>query len=371
MQNAIALVMGTRPEVLKFAPLYHELSARKRFSPLVIASGQHESMANQAFEAFQMPPDENLALMTKGQTPNSFLSELFARLPSVLERLKPALVVVQGDTTTAFGAAVCAFHLGIPVAHLEAGLRTGDFQSPFPEEMNRVQIGRIASLHFAPTERAQTALLNERVPGEIHVVGNTAVDAVLEMSRRLVTQEVSVNSFVSDELFSRATRTILVTGHRRENFEAPLQNLCTVLLRLRDTVSDVQIVYPVHLNPNVYDTVHTRLANQERITLCPPLDYPSMVYAMKRSTLIISDSGGIQEEAPSLGKRVFVTRNCTERQEAIEAGTAVLCPLESPDTLYEAVVAELQETTPLSLQNPFGNGTTAKVVADILEQYLA
>ncbi len=371
MSKKIALIVGTRPEVIKLAPLYRELQSRSEFSPLLIASGQHESMAAQAFEAFDIAPDSQLQLMDKAQSPNSFLSKLLARLPEELSTHSPDLVVVQGDTTTAFGAALAAFHLQIPVAHVEAGLRTGNLNSPFPEEMNRTAIARVAKFHFAPTKRALENLAQEDAPGEYFLVGNTAVDAVLLMDELLRSGKFEIPALQELRASSEGKRILLVTGHRRENFNEPLHNLCTALLQIRDQIEDIQIIYPVHLNPQVKDVVQERLAEQSRITLCPPLAYPALVQLIKDSSLIITDSGGIQEEAPSFAKKVLVTRNCTERQEAIEAGTAILCPLSSPEALCSQAIDALQTKESTSVQqNPFGTGDTSKQIADILLEKL-
>lgn len=371
MSKKIALIAGTRPEVIKLAPLYRELESQPECSPLLIASGQHETMAAQAFAAFGVRADVELNLMDKTQTPNSFLSKLLARLPEILQERQPELVVVQGDTSTALGAALAAFHMQIPVAHVEAGLRTGDLSSPFPEEMNRAAISRLTRYHFAPTKRAVENLRRENAPGEYFLVGNTAVDAVLWMKERLESQEITSQKSEELLLLSGNKKLLLVTGHRRENFNEPLQNLCKALREIRDRVEDVHIVYPVHLNPKVQDVVHELLGEQERITLCPPLDYPAMVQLLRNSALIITDSGGIQEEAPSLGKKVLVTRTCTEREEAIEAGTAILCPLDRPELLIEHALRELRETPTRSEQsNPFGSGNTSKQIVDILKKNL-
>ncbi len=371
MSKTIALIVGTRPEVIKLAPLYRELEASSYFNAVLIASGQHQSMAKQAFRAFQLEPHTDLGLMDENQTSNSFLSKLLASLPEVLEKHKPDLVVVQGDTTTSLGAAIAAFHLQIPVAHVEAGLRTADLASPFPEEMNRSVISRIATLHFAPTQRAMETLAAEKVAGDSFMVGNTAVDAVLWMNDLLESGAVKSTANLESLKGPSNQRLVLVTGHRRENFDQGLENLCSCLLQMRDEVEDIHIVYPVHLNPRVQDVVRTRLSKQERITLCDPLDYPSMVEVLKSSSLVITDSGGIQEEAPSFGKKVLVTRSCTERQEAIAAGTATLCPLDSPqELLATAKAALLEEGTLSGIDNPFGQGDTSKQIVEILARQL-
>ena len=367
----IALVMGTRPEVIKCAPLVVALQEAREFEPVVIASGQHGTMAEQAFAAFGVSPSIDLRLMQPEQTPNAFLSRLLASLEGPLRKLNPAAVIVQGDTTTALGAAICAFHQRLPLGHLEAGLRTHRMDSPFPEEMNRSVISKIATMHFCPTQRARDNLRDEGIQQNVAIVGNTVVDAALLMNKRLEQGLQQADPEVQ-QLFTPGTRVLLVTGHRRENFSKPLENLCSVLLRIRDAVPDIQIVYPVHLNPNVAETVYGRLANQQRIQLIEPVNYPTLLYLIKHSTLIISDSGGIQEEAPTFHRRVLVTRNTTERPEAIESGFAVLTPLERPEALEAQVLKELRgEGDPIpTAANPFGDGNAAQKVVAMLQRLL-
>ena len=365
----IAIILGTRPEIIKLAPVIQALKDSGSFSPLVIFTGQHREMGYQAFKPFSITPDIDLQLMEDNQTPNSFLAKLLPALESVLKEKKPVGVIVQGDTTTALGGALCAFHLQIPVAHVEAGLRTHRLDSPFPEEMNRTVVSRIADLHFAPTKKAAANLANEGVTRHVHTVGNTVVDALLWTKSQLDAGALSIDEQVI-RLGLETKRFVFVTGHRRENFDLPLRNLCAVLLQLTETFSALEIVYPVHLNPNVCQLVQRELRQKERIYLLAPVDHPTAVHLMKHAALIISDSGGIQEEAPSLQTMVLVTRATTEREEALEAGVAKLCPLERPAALYQTAVTLLLTKKSLtgSNINPFGDGTASKQILSILKK---
>ena len=360
--------MGTRPEIIKFAPLVLQLRQIPSIETLILSTGQHDSMALQAFDDFGLRADIDLCLMQKEQTPNSFLARLLHQLEPHFKRLKPTGIVVQGDTTSAMGAALCAFHLKLPVAHLEAGLRTYNLDSPFPEEMNRCIISKIASLHFCPTARSVQNLKKEGVAGEVFLTGNTVIDAALQMSARLGSGAARIAPQVQ-ALDLKNRSFVLVTGHRQENFDGPLTNLCRTLCRLRDKIPYLQLVFPVHLNPRVQDTVYRELRNETRIHLLPPVDYPSFIWLIQHAALIITDSGGIQEEAPSFGTPVIVTRACTERPEAIDSGCCILRSLQNPEALFETAVSILshggvQETS----VNPFGDGNAAKQIAEILAQ---
>ncbi len=364
----VGIVLGTRPEIIKFAPVIRALQSSTTLAPLVIFTGQHREMGKQAFLPFGITPDIDLALMEDGQTPNSFLGKLLPALEKIFAIEALSGVLVQGDTTTALGGALAAFHSRIPIGHVEAGLRTNRLDSPFPEEMNRSVISKIADIHFAPTERNREALEKEGVTKGVEVVGNTVVDALFWITSLLDEGRLHPESSVKT-LGLQKKRFVFVTGHRRENFDQPLKNLCLVLLQLRDQISDLEVLYPVHLNPNVFSVVTKMLSNQPRIHLVSPLDYPSTVYAMRYASLIISDSGGIQEEAPSLGTHVLVTRNTTERREALDAGCATLCPLENSEKFF-AVAKQRLDSLPLkkeSLVNPFGDGQTSKRIVSLLE----
>ena len=362
--------MGTRPEIIKFAPLISALGGDPRFAPTIVSTGQHKSMNEQTFSAFSIDPDHELALMKENQTPNAFLSAALSELEPLLAEIKPQAVIVQGDTTSALAGALAAFHLQIPFAHLEAGLRTFSLEAPFPEEMNRSLISRIAKLHFCPTKRAAENLKSEGLREGIHVTGNTVVDAVVSMKQMLDDQLITVDKVV-DQLISNGNKLVLVTGHRRENFDGPLQALCHTLRKLHDEFLDISIVYPVHRNPKVQDTVLTELQGASRIHLLNPLNYPSLLSLIQHSILIITDSGGIQEEAPTFGTPVLVTRCSTERPEAIETDCARLCPLDNPDYLFQNAknVIEDSSTWQIKAENPFGDGQASQRIKELLADY--
>lgn len=366
--KTIAVVLGTRPEIIKLAPLVRKLRESKQFAVHVIASGQHSSMAEQAFGSFGLKPDLAFDLMKPNQSPNSFLASLLPQLEQAFERLKPAGVIVQGDTTTALGGALAAFHAEIPVIHVEAGLRTGNFRSPFPEEMNRVLISSLTNFHFCHSEEASANLANEGIRENVFVVGNTVVDALLHVLSEIESGRLAVSNQIRT-LAEQYPSLILVTGHRRENFDAPLRNLCRALVKVTQERSSVGVIFPVHLNPNVQSVVQAELGTAPQIHLVPPLDYPSFVWLMKQSSLIVSDSGGVQEEAPSLGKHVFVTRSNTERPEAVAAGFAEVISLEQPQQLENRLRSYFveKEKSAFATKNPFGDGTAS----DKIVQHLA
>ena len=369
--KTIAVVLGTRPEIIKLAPLIQKLRQGDTFQAHVIASGQHSSMAEQAFSSFGLKPDLALDLMTPNQSPNSFLASLLPQLEHAFEDLKPSGVIVQGDTTTALGGALAAFHAEIPVIHVEAGLRTGNFRSPFPEEMNRVLISSLTNFHFCHSEEARTNLANEGIRENVFVVGNTVVDALLQVLTEIESGRLKVSVEVR-QLAEKYPSLILVTGHRRENFDAPLRNLCRALVKVTKEQSSVGVIFPVHLNPNVQSVVQSELGTASQVHLVPPLDYPSFVWLMKQSALIVSDSGGIQEEAPSLGKHVFVTRSTTERPEAVRSGFAEVIALEEPQRLENRLRSFFtdKQFSASAAKNPFGDGTASAQIAQHLAEML-
>ncbi len=362
MKKRILCITGTRPEVIKMAPVIHALRATDWAETILAGTGQHRELATSAFAAFGLAPDIDLAVMTDNQTLAGLTSRLFHVLEPVLRETSPDVVIAQGDTTTVMAVAVCCFYLAVPFAHLEAGLRTGNLKDPFPEEYNRLTCGRLAALHFAPTEVARRALIAEGVaPEKIALTGNTVIDALMATEDR------------APAGIDPARRLILMTAHRRENFGAPLH---AVFRALRDVLlarADLQLLYPVHPNPNVAEMARRAFADVPQAVLTPPLGYEAFVGAMRRSHLIISDSGGVQEEAPALGKPVLVIRNETERPEALAAGTARLV-----GTGYEAVRGAAEEL--LDDENayramarglsPYGDGRAAARVTDALEVFL-
>lgn len=366
----LLLVFGTRPEAIKLCPLVRELRARDtRFQVRVCVTGQHRDMLDPVLSAFQVIPEIDLDLMRPNQTPAALLSRALDALEPVLREEAPHIVLVQGDTTTTLAATLAAFYKGIPVGHVEAGLRTGDLRQPFPEEMNRAVTGRLAELHFAPTTGAAANLTAEGVPQQrIHITGNTGIDAVLYVRDAL--ESGSLRGFDWPWL-DPARRLIVVTSHRRENFGAAFVCEMRALTRIAER-GDVQLVYPVHRNPNVLGPAHEWLANRANVHLLEPLPYVPFVDLMRRAYLLITDSGGIQEEAPSLGKPVLVLRNKTERPEAVEAGTVKLVGTDEERIVSEAGrllddPAEYGRMT--RVHNPYGDGQACRRIADVLAVY--
>jgi UDP-N-acetylglucosamine 2-epimerase (non-hydrolysing) len=356
-------VFGTRPEAIKLAPVVLELEKhREQVDNLVCVTGQHREMLDQVLDWFQIEPDFDLDLMRPSQDLTSFTSRALESVSQVLQEVRSDAVLVQGDTTTVMITALAAFYQRIPIGHIEAGLRTRNRYDPFPEEINRRMTGVLATYHFAPTERAAAALQAEQVPKEnIFVTGNTVVDALLMTVHRQVTLDLG---FDTD-----GRRIILVTAHRRESFGAPFESLCLALRDLAQRNANVEIVYPVHLNPNVREPVGRLLAEQPRIHLLEPLRYEQFVHVMARAHLILTDSGGIQEEAPVLGKPTLVMRETTERPEAIEAGTARLVGTDRDRivTETERLLHDAREYRSMAQAcSPFGDGRAAEQIVKIL-----
>ena len=363
----ILTIFGTRPEAIKLAPVIKELERRNDvFVSKVCVTAQHREMLDPFLQLFGINPDWDLNIMQPNQSLFDITAKALIKLKEVLEKEKPDLVLVQGDTTTTFTAALAAYYLKIKVGHVEAGLRTLDKYNPFPEELNRRLVGHIADLHFAPTKRAKENLLFEGIPeGSIFVTGNTVVDALFMILARTTSED-----YLPKALSQPDRKLILVTAHRRESFGEGIANICLALKEIVKRVPDVEIVYPVHLNPNVREPVYRMLGGVERVHLIEPLDYIPFVHLMKASYLILTDSGGIQEEAPSLGKPVLVLRNITERPEAVEAGAAKLVGTD-PQRIVAETLRLLQDPSEYSkmanVPNPFGDGRAALRIADILE----
>ena len=367
MPIKVLFIFGTRPEAIKLCPVIRHMKSRPDdFDVRVCVTAQHREMLDQVLNAFEVIPDRDLDIMRPGQTLYQSTSRIIAALEPVLAKEKPDIVLVQGDTTTTFCGALAAFYAKITVGHVEAGLRTGDPYEPFPEEMNRVLTGRIATFHFAATEGAAQNLYCEGVdPAAVTITGNTGIDAVLHVKQALETGKlVGLNGFRTDA----SKRLIVVTAHRRESFGTGFDQICAALVCLAQR-DDVEIVYPVHPNPNVRQTVNRHLGGQPNITLLDPLDYIPFVDLMRRAYLLLTDSGGIQEEAPSLGKPVLVLRDKTERPEAVLAGTAKLI-----GTNKRRIVegAEHLLDDPHAYQrmarrhNPYGNGKASERIAEVL-----
>ncbi len=360
------LVVGTRPEAIKLAPVVLEMQRDRRgLVPFVCVTGQHRQMLDPVLSWFGIAPDRDLQLMQENQQLAEFAGKAMLALSGVLKEVKPDLVLVQGDTNTAMIAGMAAFYSRIPIGHVEAGLRTRDLRNPFPEEMNRRVIGAIADLHFAPTEGAAQELLREQVdPSTVFVVGNTVIDAL----RLTMKRPVELNF----DLLFQERRTILVTAHRRESFGTPFESICLALRDLADRNNEAQIVYPVHLNPNVREPVERFLGGHPRIHLIEPLRYEQFVHLITRCDLILTDSGGIQEEATALGKPTLIMRSATERPEAISAGNAMLVGTDRERIVKEAerlLRDEAAYRSMASCRSAFGDGYAARRILDVLANY--
>lgn len=368
-KTKIMTVFGTRPEAIKMAPLVKELAKSNILDSMVCVTAQHRQMLDQVLDIFKIKPDYDLNIMQDRQTLTDITTRAVEGLYAVYQEAKPDMVLVHGDTTTTFAASLAAFYAKVKVGHVEAGLRTYDKYSPYPEEMNRKLTGAIADLHFAPTVTNKENLLKENVDEQnIYVTGNTVIDA---LSSTVVPDYVYSDLFLKDYDFDKK-RVILVTAHRRENIGQPLESICTALRRLCEDISDVSIIYPVHLNPVVRETANRILGGHERIHLIDPLNVQDMHNLMNHSTLIMTDSGGLQEEAPSLGKPVLVLRNETERPEAVIAGTVKLLGTDSKIVYNEARyllddAAEYQRMA--KAVNPYGDGEASKRITQALAYY--
>ncbi|MFN3943701.1 MAG: non-hydrolyzing UDP-N-acetylglucosamine 2-epimerase [Allosphingosinicella sp.] len=360
-------VFGTRPEAIKMAPLVRALAEESGVESHLCVTGQHRQMLDQVLGLFGIVPDIDLALMEPGQSLNGLVSRAIARLDAVLEELKPDRVLVHGDTSTAMAAALAAFHRGIPVGHVEAGLRTYHLDRPFPEEMNRRAIDIVSDLLFAPTAAARANLEREALEGRILVTGNTGIDALEQVAARLEA-DAELRASVDAELprIAEGRRLLLVTGHRRESFGLGFQNICAALGHLAGR-EDVDIAYPVHLNPNVRGPVEQALGGRPNVHLLAPLDYLPFVRMMQRADIILTDSGGVQEEAPSIGKPVLVMRDVTERPEAVAAGTARLIGTRAPRIIEEVEqILDAGRGQPPAGPNPYGDGKASARIADAL-----
>ena len=361
----ILVLFGTRPEAIKLAPVIHELQNRK-FQTVVVSSGQHRDLLAPFLQIFNLKIDFDLQVMTENQTPNQVLAKTLTALDVILEAEKPDLILVQGDTTTTLAGAMAGFQRKIAVGHVEAGLRSGNLQSPFPEEMNRRLISQIARFHFAATEKNRENLLSESVPGEhIFVTGNTIVDAL-----HFILENLNPNEKIKDLISETdGLKRILLTTHRRESHGAALSENLRALREFIKNRKDVCLIFPVHPNPNVRSATERILAGRERVFLLEPLDYFDFVCLMKNAWLIVSDSGGVQEEAPSLGKPVLILRENTERSEAIEAGVAKLVG-KSAKNLAKLLKENYNDETWInslhSIENPFGEGQSAVKIVEIL-----
>ena len=378
--SKVLVVFGTRPEAIKLAPVIRELEGRPEFTPVVCVTAQHRQMLDQVLSLFQIRPSYDLDLMREGQSLHQITAQVLTGLTNVLERERPDMVLVQGDTTTAMASALAAYYQRLPIAHVEAGLRTGDRYNPFPEEINRIVVDRLSDLCFAPTEQAKENLLREGIdPCNIHVTGNTVLDALMDAAQRLSGDQSQLRT---DGLLDGLPpwllegqgerRLVLVTGHRRESFGKDMESIAHALCSIAQRNEDVEVVYPVHLNPNVQEPVRRIMDGVERVHLLEPLGYAAFVWLMKRAHLILTDSGGIQEEAPSLGKPVLVMRKTTERPEGIEAGTALLAGVET-DSIVETAQRLLDNDalyrSMATAKNPYGDGHAAERIGGVLARW--
>jgi UDP-N-acetylglucosamine 2-epimerase (non-hydrolysing) len=371
----IMFVFGTRPEAIKMAPLIHCMNKQEEFKVIVCVTAQHREMLDQVMELFEIKPDIDLNIMKPGQGLFEVTSNVLLGLKSVLEVEKPDMVLVHGDTTTTMSASLAAFYQKIPVGHVEAGLRTHNLYSPWPEEMNRKFTSIVASLHFAPTVTSQENLIAEGISkSNIFVTGNTVIDSLFSIVQKIKSNTDLCLSIKSKfDFLNLDKKIILITGHRRENFGAGFENICLSIkfLAQRD---DVQIIYPVHLNPMVQEPVNRILGGLSNVFLIPPLDYLPFIYLMMNSYLILTDSGGVQEEAPSLGKPVLVMRDTTERPEAVDAGTVRLVGTSMSKIMKEAnlLLDDFENySTMTKLHNPYGDGQACSRISDVIKKYFS
>ncbi|MCC5879165.1 MAG: UDP-N-acetylglucosamine 2-epimerase (non-hydrolyzing) [Idiomarina sp.] len=369
----VLTVFGTRPEAIKMAPVVKALAECEEIEAYVCVTAQHREMLDQVLELFEITPDFDLNLMKPGQDLTDITCNILLELRDLLKQNPFDLVLVHGDTTTTMAAALAAYYEKVPVGHVEAGLRTGDIYSPWPEEMNRSVVGRIATLHYAPTERSKQALLQENIdPAVIHVTGNTVIDALQAVASKVTSDTQLIEHFKKQfDFIDERKRLILVTGHRRENHGLGFERICQALKEI-SARDDVQIVYPVHLNPNVQEPVKRHLSDCDNVHLIAPQDYLPFVYLMSQSYMIITDSGGVQEEAPSLGKPVLVMRDSTERPEAVDAGTVKLVGTDTDTIVAEArklLDDKISYEKMSEAHNPYGDGKASQRILNTILQF--
>ncbi len=368
----LLFIFGTRPEAIKLAPLIREFQWRPGFTVKVAVTAQHREMLDQVLQFFSIRPDYDLNIMRPNQTLFDVTADGLKALQQVFDDAKPDLVFVQGDTTTSFIGALAAYYKKVKVAHVEAGLRSGDKYAPYPEEMNRIMAGHLADIHFTPTEQSNRNLAAEGITQQVFNVGNTVIDALflgLDLLRP------------KGEAFFRAAfngvnldrKLVLITGHRRESFGAPFEQICHAIRNTAIAHPDVEFVYPVHLNPNVQDPVNRILHGLENVHLISPLDYPHFIWLMNRSSVVLTDSGGLQEEAPALGKPVLVMRNVTERQEGVDAGTARLVGTDRElieTELHKLLTDQTEYERMAKAVNPYGDGTACRKIVEKVNELI-
>lgn len=370
MKKKNLIIFGTRPEAIKMAPLVKEFSKNSKFITKVCVTAQHREMLDQVLDFFEIKPDYDLNIMKPGQNLYSLTADILTGLKPILEEFQPDFVYVHGDTTTTMAASIASFYSGAKICHVEAGLRTFNKYAPFPEEINRTITGHIADFHFAPTQKSFLNLRNENISeSNIVVTGNTVIDALFESIKRVDTlHDPEIENLKTTIDFSK--RIVLVTGHRRENHGQGFINICEALKDIAELTENVQIIYPVHLNPKVQKPVYDILSGINNIKLIAPLAYPAFVWLMNKAELVITDSGGVQEEAPSLGKPVLVMRDTTERPEAVEAGTVILVGTNKDKIVKETL--NLLKNSALykqmsKLHNPYGDGNACKKIVAFIE----
>jgi UDP-N-acetylglucosamine 2-epimerase (non-hydrolysing) len=387
-KKKVVIVAGTRPEVIKVAPVYSGLLRSESLQPVLVSTGQHQQMLEQTLGVFELVPDRDLGLMRHKQTLADLTGRVISAFTQILREEQPAAVLVQGDTTTVLGAALASFYEKVPIGHVEAGLRTGNMLSPFPEEMNRRLTSPLARWNFCPTNGSRENLLKEEIAGDsCHVTGNTVVDSLLWVRDRLQARGVTadavaerlnipavfVDTFLRPESTEQGKRWILVTGHRRESFGFGFERICEAINTITKEHPDVGILYPVHLNPMVREPVMRILGNNPQVSLIEPANYEDFIWLMDHCHFALSDSGGVQEEAPSLGKPVLVMRDTTERPEGVAAGTCTLVGTD-PEKILEQVRLLLSNEQEYlrrsSLNNPYGDGRAAERICDVLEESL-
>ena len=375
----IAVFMGTRPEGIKMAPVVKAIEATDGLQPIVVSTGQHKEMLQQVVELFEINVDHDLEVMQPNQTLPSLTARLITRIDDLLDKAQPDMALVQGDTTTVFTAALCCFYRGIPIGHVEAGLRTGNMRSPFPEEANRKLACPLVSLHFPPTENSKNNLMQEHIDSSIiHVTGNTVIDALhLEIARQeseenLEPIKAKLTEVIGEDFTNR--NYVLVTGHRRENFGGGFDEICKALSTLAKAHPEWLFIYPVHLNPKVQKPVYDTLGEYKNIKLIPPQPYSEFVTLINNSKIVLTDSGGVQEEAPSLGKPVLVMRDTTERPEGVEAGTVKLVGAVAENIISnvdELINNESAYENMAQAKNPYGDGQAGMRIADAVKAFLA
>ncbi|CAH0534286.1 UDP-N-acetylglucosamine 2-epimerase [Vibrio stylophorae] len=375
MKGKVLSVFGTRPEAIKMAPLVHTLSADERFISKVCVTAQHREMLDQVLSLFDITPDYDLNMMRAGQSLNEITARIITEIKPVLQNFKPDVILVHGDTATTFATSLAAYYEQIPVGHIEAGLRTGNLYSPWPEEANRKLTAALTQFHFAPTDNSKNNLLNENISPElISVTGNTVIDALHLIKDKIVNDEqLNIQLCNLFPMLDESKKLILVTGHRRESFGDGFERICQALAQIAKQHTDVQIIYPVHLNPNVREPVQRILSDIKNIHLIEPQQYLPFVYLMNRAHIILTDSGGIQEEAPSLGKPVLVMRDTTERPEAVAAGTVKLVgtDIEKIVTLMNRLLNDENEYQAMSFaHNPYGDGLACQRILNTLATQL-